>query len=335
MNETPLRTLLDRLVPDPWREEIPFETEFAKANDDLLGASCHRARAKLLGAWLARHQPCIFGGTQAREGRIVYCFLTENDLLAGEDHVIGTIAARRFRWRSRALRGETSAFVILALSPLLARAEPNDDLFALAQKLVESYLMKEVPADLIRHDDLVLRTPAGNRGWRVGVNFFGAQGDGRWWQDHRIPGGIALSMNSVGHWAYAQRLKRGELTEDQRYGLDAALTLAMKLINGTKPGMDKSAPGPNGRNTWLHSVADRPEPPGISCPVPLPKALAEYNRCQYAGLYHTDQTLPRCYFNPASCRPPGPPIDDLDLTYLHHDAPDNPDYRTMGLGVPE
>lgn len=335
MNETPLKTLLDRLVPDAWRRQTPFESSFAKANAALLAATCHRTRAEILGAWLGRYQPCLFGSAQAKAGRIVYCFLTESDLYSGDDHVIGTIAARRFKWRSRALRGDSSAFVILALSQVLAEAEPNDDLLAVAQKLAESYLMKEVPADLIRHDDLLLRTPAGNRGWRVGVNFFGAQGDGRWWQDHRIPGGIALSMNSVGHWAYAQRLKHPEQMDSQRYGLDAALTVAMQLINGTKPGPDRSAPGPEGRNTWLHSVADRSDRPGVGCPVALPKALAGLNRCEYAGLYHTDQTLPRSYFNPAPRRAVGPPIDDLDLTYLYHDSPDNPDFHAMGLGETE
>jgi hypothetical protein len=35
--------------------------------------------------------------------------------------------------------------------------------------------------------------------WFAGVNYFCAQGDKRWWQDHRIPGGMAFSVNSVGH----------------------------------------------------------------------------------------------------------------------------------------
>ena len=67
----------------------------------------------------------------------------------------------------------------------------------------------------------------------------------------------------------------------------------------------------------------------------LPRNLAGKNRCEYAGLYHTDQTLPSTYFNPATLRPEGPAFDNLDLTYLHRDSPDNPDYKSMGAGQTE
>jgi hypothetical protein len=165
------------------------------------------------------------------------------------------------------------------------------------------------------------------RSWKVGVNFFGAQGDGRWWKDHRIPGGVAFSMNSVGHFACLRRIQTGAQESDQRHGLDQALVLAMTLINATRP-------GPSGRDTWLHDVSTRPEPLGASCNIALPVNLAGKNRYQYGGLYHTDQTIPSGYFTPAMERPDGP-NEDLDLTYLHVDSPDNPDYLSMGLGLPQ
>ncbi|MBX3404075.1 MAG: hypothetical protein KF699_11755 [Phycisphaeraceae bacterium] len=328
MNEVPLKALLDRIVPDPWRTANPYSEAFASATSQVLNAASDADRSEVLSAWLEANQPCLFGRTAAKLRRIEFCFLSEADLYAGDDHVTGRIAKHRLQWRRRAFKGESSAFIILAYSELFASAEPNDDLFLLAQKLAELYLMQEVPEDAIRHDTVMLKTPTERLSWKVGANFFGAQGEGRWWADHRIPAGFGLSMNSVGHFACVNRMERGGAEGDQRYGLDSALRIAMQLLNSTLP-------GPDGRNTWLLEVADKPEPVAVRCPVALPKALNGKNRCEYAGLYHTDQTLPRAYFLPDPRRPEGPHVDGLDLTYLFHDSPDNPDYRWMGVGVPE
>lgn len=325
-NDTPIESLLDRLIPDEWREKAPYAGSFGDCHSALLDAPSDERRAALLGAWLARHQPCLFGRQAARLGRIEYCFLTDTDLFKGDEHVAGKIALARLRWRRRGLKGESSAFVIHAVSSLLSNAEPNENLLAVAQRIAELYLLREVPPDVIRHDEIFLESEMGNLRWRVGVNYFGAQAEGRWWKDHRVPGGIALSMNSVGHLACANRLEKHSPINDQRYGLDAALTVAMQLLNTTVPNLAGA------RNTWLHETKDRPEPADIRCPVSLPKALEGKNRCEYGGLYHTDQTLPSAYFSAAQHRPDGPTIDNLDLTYLHHDSPENPDYRRMGIG---
>ena len=129
-----------------------------------------------------------------------FCFLTHEELIRDEREVAGRIAKARLAWRRRARRGESHGFVILAVSETLANAEPNEALFEVARRIAELYLCRDVPADRIVHDELFLETQE-SRSWRVGVNYFGAQGDGRWWKDHRIPGGIGLSMNSVGHMA--------------------------------------------------------------------------------------------------------------------------------------
>src|SRR5205823_13856784 len=85
----------------------------------------------------------------------------------------------------------------------LSRVGP--ELRALALKLCELYLERTV-LDEILHDGPILvinrdGEATERRSWKVGVNYFSAQGDGRWWHDHRIPGGMAFSMNSVGHMA--------------------------------------------------------------------------------------------------------------------------------------
>lgn len=323
--DPPLQELVDRLVPDGWRSTHDFASDFKPCHQSLIESTLDDVRSKALDEWLASNQPCLFGQEAAKRGRIEYCFLTQADLIRGDDHVGGRIAGARLRWRCRGRKGETSAFIISVVSDLVARAEPNGALLDVAQRIVELYLCRDVPADRTVHDELFLEA-AESRSWKVGVNFFGAQGDGRWWKDHRIPGGIAFSMNSVGHFACVRRLAKGDAEREQAHGLDRALLVAMQLINRTTEGV-------SGRNTRLHECAQHPEPAGVQCPVELPKALAGKNRCEYAGLYHTDHTLPSAYFVPVEFRPEGPVIDNLDLTYLFHDSPDNPDYRAMGLGL--
>jgi hypothetical protein len=72
----------------------------------------------------------------------------------------------------------------------------------LALRLCSLYLLEEVAPDRIFLDEIWLEKPgrdATTWRWHAGVNSFRAQGDGRWWQDHLMPGGIAFSVNSVGH----------------------------------------------------------------------------------------------------------------------------------------
>jgi hypothetical protein len=315
---------MDDLVVDQWRENHPFSLDLVACQTSLFSAPDHESRARFLGEWLAKYQPCLFGQLAAKKGWIDYCFLTESDLRTGDTLVAGKIAMEHLAWRRRARRGESHAFVILAISERLANAEPNPALMAFSQQLAELYLSRPVDPDRIAHDELFLEAAEG-RSWKVGVNYFSAQGDGRWWKDHRIPGGVAFSMNSVGHMACARRLGKDMGVEDQSEGLNWGLPLAMQLLNKTRS-------GPSGRNTWLHAVTDvRPSTP---CPFELPKSLAGMNWCQYGGLYHTDQSIPSEYFTPAELRPKGPKHDALDLTYLFNDSPDNPDYQLMGVGLP-
>jgi hypothetical protein len=322
-----LSELIDNLVADEWRADNPFSPEVASCHGQLLAAQTTDQCAAILSNWLVEHQPCFFGRFAAKRGLIDYCFLSESDWLGGDRHVAGTIAQHRLAWRKRARRGESHAFVIVAISDVLARAKPNKALLEVAKRIAELYLCRDVPPDKVVHDELFLEAKE-CRSWKVGVNYFASQGDGRWWKDHRIPGGIALSMNSVGHMACVRRLGKNMGDDDQSQGLHWALRTAMQLLDETQPGV-------SGRNTWLHEIQARSEPAHITCPDDLGLSLAGKNRCEYGGLYHTDHTLPGTYFTPESIRPEGPKFEDLNLTYLHDDSPDNSDYGLMGTGIPQ
>jgi hypothetical protein len=151
------------------------------------------------------------------------------------------------------------------------------------------------------------------------VNFFAAAGDKRWWHDHRIPGGLAFSMNSVGHMARNGALRRladptakpplkplnGKLGIDS---LGTALKFAMLTINGAQP-------APGGPATCLRKLEQKtydaltPKCPFANA-VPPSLRLMDYKN--YDGWYHTDVTVPSDYFHPEVQRPARVEPKELD-----------------------
>src|SRR5205823_5820448 len=147
-----------------------------------------------LSAWLAENQPCLFGRMEAKQNRLAFCLLTENDLERSDQEIRDKIQRDRVEWKRDALIGGSHAFLIVAVSEIITMARPNHVLLELAKCLCDLYLGVDAP-DKIHLDNLVLELPNPNqtrwRRWKVGVNYFSSQGDGRKWRDHRIPGGIA------------------------------------------------------------------------------------------------------------------------------------------------
>jgi hypothetical protein len=276
---------------------------------------------------------------EANQKHLAYCLLTENDLERGDDHVRSRIQGDRDDWKRRARSGKSHGFIILAISPRIARATIGPELQTLARYLCDLYLGQD-DLDRILLDDLVLeiQTEAIReyRAWRVGVNYFSAQSDGKWWRDHRIPGGMAFSMNSVGHMARA-------LAERAR-GKNAALAQRFdevpreKLVYWALPRAMKTIGPPHEdsiRGTWLAphgSFQEDREPPTFEERQRYFAGLASFSPNRYKGLYHTDHTVPAPYFDEGLWRREDLDVrDDLYFTYLHD--LDDDDYLSMGLGV--
>ena len=213
-------------------------------------------------------------------------------------------------------------------------------LLELAQRLGFLYLQHELAVDKVYHDAIWLQKP-GVEGmtwqWLAGVNYFCANADGRWWQDHRIPGGLAFSVNSVGHLAKAGAIANAMNALDQVLGvpnesatptkvdsLGKALEFAMRTI-------DKASPAVSGKAMQLIPLPQGALP-SPKCPVQLPADLADKDFRCYRGYYHTDITLPSEYFLPDIQRPSHCKPQTLDFTYLFDDDLENPDYWTMGAG---
>ena len=323
---------------DPWRARNVFSADMADCHRVLYDPAASRTEmAEALAAWLGDWQPCLFGRMEARQHRLAFCILTENDLERSDQEIRQKIQDERAAWRDRARTGATHGFLIVAVAERIAFARPGPLLQELASTLCSLYLNFDEP-DTIHHDELILEIA--NRGriaewrrWKVGVNYFSAQADGRWWSDHRIPGGMAFSMNSVGHMARTRAeqalAKSGPLAiaEGSRERLVYwALPTAMKTI------------GPNPRDgirgTWLvehGGFGQDTEPPTFEMRERWFKQLARYSHHGYHGRYHTDVTIPSDYFKEGLWKLEEiGERDDLLFTYLH--SLSDADYEAMGIG---
>src|SRR5213595_1289590 len=106
-----IRELLDALTEDTGRRERPFSGDMAACHEVLFRPGVSRAEMEVaLNAWLVKEQPCLFGRMEARQRRLVYCLLTENDLQRGDDHVRARIERDRAVWKDRARKGESHGF---------------------------------------------------------------------------------------------------------------------------------------------------------------------------------------------------------------------------------
>ena len=198
-----IRTLMPLLEQDPWREQEGFSPELEEFNRRLFASASDKPAAEfIINDWLQHHQPCLFGRIAARQSLLAYSVLTSDDLSQPDEHIRDEIQKARMLWTRSAFEGRKSGFIIAAISPELTYATPNRTLLKIARRLCSLYLLEDIEPDVIYLDEVFLEKPGPSRltwRWSAGVNFFSAQGDLRWWHDHRFPGGIAFSVNSVGH----------------------------------------------------------------------------------------------------------------------------------------
>jgi len=335
-----IEALMSRIEPDPWRSKTGFSSEMRAALDVTLNSKSFEEIESALTAWIRKYQPCLFGRIAAKQSAITYCLITEEMLCGDEAKLKNHIRDARRRWTAAGFDGTSSNFVIAVLSRRLAFALPSEAVEKIALRLCTLYLGESIEPDRVYLDRLWLQQPGSQKAtweWVAGVNYFSAQGDGRWWQDHRFPAGMAFSVNSVGHMVKSGKLIQALHDLEEVMGtslpdykvpnvdsLEKALELAMATINNASESV-------SGKATFLVPLTDgrddRPE-----CPVMLPESLSSFDHCGYEGFYHTDYTIPSAYFRPDVKRPVDAEPYQLDFTYLFNKALDNPDYDRMGEG---
>ena len=350
---TTVRDLVTSLQPDPWRDTTGFSLDVSSALTDLFNCQEDKDQcASRMNQWIQSHQPCLFGRIAAKLGLITYCVLNEKDLQKEDEEIRAIIQERRTAWTREAFEGRKSGFVIVVLSSTIAKSLPNEDMKALSLRLCSLYLLQDIEPNQVCLEDVFLQMPGSNQTtwrWKGGVNYFSAQGDGRWWQDHRIPAGLAFSINSVGHMIKSGLIGRAMTDIEEALGAplqgwkpsridspDDALQYAMLTIDNASNGVSGAA------TELLPLPENRDDLPLKECPSKLPKLLENKNYCEYAGYYHTDYTIPDEYFSASVHRPLSTKQWKLDFTYLLANNVKDPDntrllqgQRIRSFGAPE
>lgn len=287
-----VRDLMNRLREDEFRRSHPFSEDLKLVQDVLFHPYADDGDRELaLRSWFQRQQPCLFGRVAAAMDTLHVHFLLDRDLTESDQHITGRIREGLSGWKQRSVSpGPTVStpahgFALVLASSRLSYAEPNDTTYQLALEILKLWGCRHTvePHGDVYWEDLYLQNPKDKSyvKFSFSVDFFGAAGDGRWWHDHRMPGGFGFTANSVGHMRRYREWYEGK--GDQN---DWVLSTAMKTIAG-------AADTPYGRATWLRPLNNGvPFVPGVLCPFKTVRSeLEAMDWTRYGGHLHTDHSV--------------------------------------------
>lgn len=327
--------LFERLSGDAWRISHPFSDDLLQANAVLHNAAATEGEMiECAMLWCARRQPCQFGRVAATEGRIHFCFLTERAVSAWTDEEIAEkIAEEKQLWKQRAAFDPSRAahsFVLVVASPRTALAAPDQHLRAFSDHLLglagwEPDRRGARRKNTVTSDFLYLRRPNDLRffGFRFNADFFACAGDGRWWHDHRFPGGVAFTANSTGHMIAFREWYQGK-QEARAWALKQAMFTIRNAMPTRETGSEE--PSEQGRLTWLRNVdaEGRPFVAGVPCPLAnVPGSLTGKDWTRYEGVLHTDHAVREECFLDRETAPMASKPYLMDFTYLYDEKQDD------------
>jgi hypothetical protein len=325
-----MRELLARLNGDTWRIRHPFSDDILQANALLHNtAATEGEMAECLALWCLHKQPCQFGRAAAKQLRIHFCCLTDSAISNWSDEEIASkIADEKRLWKQRAAFDPERAahsFVVVVASSRVALAAPDQQLRTFSERILELIAWPHGESqgrrmNTVTSDYLYLKNPADGAfyGFQFNADFFACAGDGRWWHDHRFPGGVAFTANSTGHMIRFREWYLGK-DENEYWALKQAM-LTVANAAPMRPGDNKS-PAEQGLATWLrHLDANgRPFLADVACPVDkMPPVLAGKDWTRYEGVLHTDHAVREEFFLDREVAPTAARPYLMDLTYLYH-----------------
>lgn len=351
-----LLELYDALREDRQRQEArPFSQDILEANRLLHHpfALDHEV-AEALNEWCRKRQPCQFGRVAASRGHLHFCVLRERDLAGGDQGVASKIAGERMLWKRRAIldrKAPPHAFLLVFASPRVALAAPDVNLQRFAERLLAlsgwgPERRRSRSGNSVSSDFLYLRSPKSRDdmfyGFQFNLDFFAAAGDGRWWHDHRLPGGIGFTANSTGHmrafkeWYAEPGADFGEWALKQAM-ITVANAHAMKKNTSEKTDVDTPgarSPEAEGRVTWLRDLdeAGRPLVASVASPLTVtPPNLKGKDWTRYEGLLHTDHAVRAEFFLDRETPPTAESPYLMDFTYLYDRS--QADFMKFSAGV--
>ena len=229
--------------------------------------------------------------------------------------------------------------MLVVASPRVAFAAPDRHLRAFSDRILElagwgPSIRGVRQANPVTSDFLYLRNPNNDAfyGYQFNLDYFACAGDGRWWHDHRFPGGIAFTANSTGHMIAFR-----EWYQQQMGGCEWALKQAMLTIQNAAPTREANSAEPpkQGRATWLRSLGadEKALVADVACPLSrVPTSLEGKDWTRYEGVLHTDHAVREEFFLDRDVAPMASKPYLMDFTYLYDERQD--DFREFTGGKP-
>jgi hypothetical protein len=317
---------------DAFRAKRPFSEDIEAAHSILFNPRYDKwKKLNIYRKWVANGQPCLFGKAAAKTKSVFICLLEEHEILRmkkGDEDLRDTIQDNRQAWKRYALEGSHSSFMVLLLSQSLVNKEPSDKLKEICRRLLELYM----EVDRIEDDTIVpqreyvfLRTGPG-KFLKFGTlpNVFCAQGDGRWWHDHRTPGGIMITSNALGHFELSRSGTSVITDKETAHGLDNAMR-TIKNAYGNERKVRGLAHCPA---TQLVGRAE-----GEDSPIREGSDLRGFSPNHYEGFFHTDHLVPSVFFNKERDPKELKSYDDLSFKYIFDPIGDPQDHRELMTGT--
>lgn len=317
---------------DRFRAKHPFSEDIESTHAILFNPRYDKwKKLKAYRKWVAGGQPCLFGKAAAKNKTLFICMLEEQEILRmkrGDDDLRDTIQDHRQAWKRYALEGSYSSFMVLLLSKSLVDKEPGHQLKEISRRLLELYMeIERIDDDTIvpQREYLFLRTgPSKFLKFATLPNVFCAQGDGRWWHDHRTPGGVMITSNALGHFELS-RARISHITEKEKAH---AIDNAIRTIKGAY-GNEKRVKG------LPHCPATRlvNRDPAEHTPIREGSDLREFSPSHYQGFFHTDYLVPSVFFSKERDQKHLKSYDDLSLQYIYDPVGDPSDHQELMMGT--
>lgn len=321
---------------DRFRKTHPFSEDIESAQAILFNPRYNKwKKLDAYRRWLMGGQPCLFGKAAARNKNVFICLLEEQEILCmknGDDDLRDTIQDHRQVWKRYALDGPFSSFLVVLLSKRLVNKEPDDKLKEICRRLLELYMeVSPINDDTIlpQREYVFLRTPEKETGSKVLrfatlPNVFCAQADGRWWHDHRTPGGIMITSNALGHFEYSRNAEGMMGDKEKLHALDNA----MRTITNAY-GNDKKRKG------LAHCPATHLAPLGEGEATPIRESsdIHKYSPSHYEGFFHTDHLIPSVFFSKDRDPKELKLYDNLSFQYIYDPVGDPDDHGELMVGT--
>jgi hypothetical protein len=157
-------------------------------------------------------------------------------------------------------------------------------------------------------------------------NVFCAQGDGRWWQDHRTPGGVMITSNALGHFMYSRNTEVILQEKDKLWALENA----MRTISNAYRDPDNKKSGRLRHCPATHLV---PRVQGEASPLRDSSTFSRFSSDHYQGYFHTDYLIPAAFFQPERDPKALKHYEDPGLRYIFDPAGDPQDHAELMTGV--